>query len=59
MLPIAAPRNYNDKILIVTALPIDEPPIAESTLTRHGATSGTRAAAGGGGGGGAGGGGAG
>ena len=29
MLPIAAPRNYNDKILIVTALPIDEPSIAD------------------------------
>ncbi len=25
MLPIAPPRNYNDKILIVTVLPIDEP----------------------------------
>jgi hypothetical protein len=29
VLPIAPPRNYNDKILIVTALPIDEPPIAD------------------------------
>ena len=29
MLPIAPPRKYNDKILIVTALPIDEPSIAD------------------------------
>jgi hypothetical protein len=26
---IAPPRKYNDKILIVTALPIDEPSIAD------------------------------
>jgi hypothetical protein len=29
VLPIAPPRKYNDKILIVTALPIDEPSIAD------------------------------
>ncbi len=29
MLPIAPPRKYNDEILIVTALPIDEPSIAD------------------------------
>ena len=29
MLFIAPPRKYNDKILIVTALPIDEPSIAD------------------------------
>jgi hypothetical protein len=29
VLPIAPPRKYSDKILIVTALPIDEPFIAD------------------------------
>ncbi len=53
MLPIAPPRKYSDKTPIVTALPIDEPSVADPSP----AVPAARPAASGGGGGGAGGGG--